>query len=161
MSIIPSEIKYYKSATSTSLGGAITATELSGAANDLFDPVTGDEADSGDIEYRCIYVKNTNGTIPLGSPRVFILTNTPSTFTDIEIGLGVSAIDGVEPSVADENSAPVGVVFSLANGYSNGLAFPTLSPGQYKAVWLRRNVDIAARAYNSDSVIISTTGYTS
>ena len=161
MPIEPSEIKYYRSADGSSIGGAITAVEVTSAANTLFDAVAGVEADDGDTEYRCIYLKNSNPTLPFLLPRVFIKTNTPSTYTTAEIGLGVSDIDGVEPSIADESTAPEGVVFSTASGYANGWVIPTLLPGQHKAVWIKRVVDSNARAYNADSVIISATGGTS
>jgi len=161
MAVIPSDIKYYKSLISTSLGGGISATELSGTVNDLFDAVTGNEAETGDTEYRCVYIKNTNGVSSLLNPKVFISSNTPSTFTLVKIGLGLSGVDGEELSISDENIAPVGVVFSAASGYPNGLAFPTLLPGQHIGLWIERIVDLNARAYNSDSVVISTLGFTS
>jgi len=45
-------------AMSTAVGGLIT----SGAANNLFDDVTGDESAAGDTEYRCFYVTNDHAT---------------------------------------------------------------------------------------------------
>jgi len=158
--IVPTEIKYYRSASATSLGGAITGTELDPSVNWLYDLISGDEAVAGEAEYRCIYIQNTNLTLSLLSPRVFIKTNTPSIYTTVEMGLGTSGVNGVEQTIVNEGTAPLGVVFSTANGYANGLVFPTLGPGQHKAVWLKRIVSPNARAYNVDSVIISTSGGT-
>jgi hypothetical protein len=43
-----------------SLGGVMSSTAV--GSNTLFDTVSAAEALSGDTEYRCYYVKNTNAT---------------------------------------------------------------------------------------------------
>ena len=166
MSIISTDLKYYKSTATGvggggSLGGAITATELSsGTIDDLFDSVTGDEADAGSIEYRCVYIKNTNGLTTLRLPKIYIKTNTPSANTSVEVGLGTAAVGGEEQTIANESAAPVGVTFSLADGQSNGLVFADLPPGQYKSLWVKRIVTAGARAYDNDTFTLSTIGLT-
>lgn len=118
------------------------------------------ESSSGDIEYRCIYVKNTNGSLTLQSPKVWIATNTPSADTSVEIGLGTSAVNGTEQTVTNETTAPSGVSFSTAAGEGNALTFSDLPAGQHKAIWIKRIVNSSAGAYNDDNYVLSYAGDT-
>lgn len=133
-----------------SLGGAISANAVSSSTNALFDYVSGDESAAGDVEYRCIYVRNAHATLTLYGAKVWVPTNTPSADTDVAIGLGTSAIDGTEQTIADESAAPVGVAFSAAANEGAALAIGDLAPGQHKAIWIRRTVTAGAAAYNND-----------
>ena len=58
-----------------SLGGAKSSTAW---VSGIFDDVSSAEASAGDIEYRCLYVKNAHATLTLYSATVWISTNTPS-----------------------------------------------------------------------------------
>jgi hypothetical protein len=127
----------------------------------LFDVVSSAEASAGDVEYRCIYVENTNGTDSLLSAAAFVSSNTPSSDTAIAIGLGTSAIDATEQTVANESTAPAGVTFSAPATLGAGLAIGDLTAGQHKAIWIRRTVNAAAAAYNNDSATINVGGETS
>jgi len=159
MPIISTDILYKQSGAS-SLGGAISATDVSTAINGLFDVVSGTEALSGDTEYRCVYVKNNHGSLTLYNAAVFIQTNTPSTDTDAAIGVGSSAINGTEQTVANESTAPTSVVFSAPSTFATGLALGDLAPGAWRAVWIRRTVSSAASAYNGDGVTLAVQGDT-
>lgn len=122
--------------------------------------VSSAESSAGDTEYRCIYVKNTHGSLTLQNAKTWIQTNTPSTDTAVEIGLGTSAVNGTEQTVANENTAPSGVTFSSAAGEGNALSIGNIPSGQHKAVWIKRIVNSAAAAYNDDSYVISYAGDT-
>ena len=64
MPIIASELKYFES--TNNLGGSFVATEiLDNTLHNLFDVVETIESEAGAINYRCIYVKNTNLTLTL------------------------------------------------------------------------------------------------
>ena len=72
MAITSSDLEFYLSGGSSNsnpnaaLGGAISSSAITNASdNNLFDDVTGDEADSGDSEYRCSYINNNYGSITL------------------------------------------------------------------------------------------------
>jgi hypothetical protein len=165
MAILASEIKEYRSTFSNSgidsLGGAITGTEIvDNTTHNIWDVVSSTESNSGDTEYRCIYVKNTNATLTLQSPKVWIATNTPSTDTSVEIGLGSSAVNGVEQTVANESTAPTSVTFSTAAGEGNALTFADLPNGQHKAIWIKRIIGATAGAYNDDNYVLSYAGDT-
>lgn len=165
MAILASEIKEYRSTFTASsvdsLGGAITATEIvDNTTHNIWDVVSSAESLAGDTEYRCIYVKNTNSSLTLQSAKVWIATNTPSTDTSVEIGLGTSAVGGTEQTVANENTAPSGVTFSTAAGEGNALSIGNIPNGSYKAIWIKRIVGAAAGAYNDDNYVLSYAGDT-
>ena len=161
MAIISTDIQYRLSGvasnsdTALSLGGVKSST----AASNYFDDVSSTEASAGDTEYRCVYVHNNHGTLSLIGAKVFIQTNTPSSDTDIASGLGSSAINGTEQTVADESTAPSGVSFSAPTTFAGGLAIGDLAAGAHKAVWVRRTVNAGAAAY-SDSFTLRVQGDT-
>lgn len=167
MPIASTDIKFHLSGgaanadPNASLGGAISTTEIVGATlHNLFDIVAGAEAEAGDTEYRCFYVKNNHGTLTLQNAEIWVQTESPSTDSDEEIGLGSSAIGGTEQTVADESTAPAGVTFGQANGQGAALAIGDIPAGSHKAVWIKRVISAAAAAYNSDSSVLRVSGET-
>jgi hypothetical protein len=165
MPIVAADIKEYRSTFSASgvdsLGGAITATEVTdNTTHNIWDVVSSAESSAGDTEYRCIYVKNTHGSLTLQSAKVWIQTQTPSADTSVEIGLGTSAVNGTEQTVANENTAPSGVTFSTAANEGAALSIGNLPNGQHKAIWIKRIVGSAATAANDDSYVLSYAGDT-
>ena len=161
MAIISTDIQYRLSGGASnsdpaaSLGGVKSST----AASNYFDDVSSAEASAGDTEYRCVYVHNAHATLTLIGAKVFIQTNTPSSDTDVAIGLGSSAINGTEQTVADESTAPTGVSFSAPTTFAGGLAIGDLVAGAHKAVWVRRTVNAGAAAY-ADSFTLRVQGDT-
>jgi hypothetical protein len=149
MPIISTEIQYRLSGgagnsnANASLGGAKSSTA---APSNLFDDVSGAEAAAGDTEYRCIYVNNANGTLSLQNAVLWIQANT--TGNRLAVGLGTSAINGTEQTVADESTAPSGVTFSQPANKGAGIALGSIPAGQHRAVWVRRIVAAAAPAIN-------------
>lgn len=121
-----------------SIGGDASTTTDAPAG--IFDDVSSAEATAGDVEYRCVYVKNTHATLTLIGAAVWIQAQTPSAMTDVAIGLGASAINGSETAVANENTAPGSVTFSQPASFAAGLVIGDLAPGAHKAVWVRRTV---------------------
>lgn len=109
MPIINTDIQYRlsggaaNSSAAASLGGAKSTTVVPSA---LFDDVSGAESAAGDIEYRCFYVHNNHGTLALQNAKLFIQANTPG--DRLAVGVGTSAINGTEQTVADEQTAPTG-----------------------------------------------------
>lgn len=167
MPITSTDLKFHLSGgtansdPNAALGGAISTTQIVDATvANLFDNVGSAESAAGDTEYRCFYVKNTHATLTLQAAKVYIQTNTPSADTSAEIGLGTSAVNGTEQTVANESTAPSAVTFSTAAGSGNALSIGNIPAGQHKAIWLKRIVNAAAAAYNSDSVIIRVEGDT-
>ncbi len=167
MPVIAAEIKFYLSGGSSnsdvnaSLGGIVSSTEVTDATlHNLMDAVSTAEALTGDVDYRCIYVKNTNASITLTTAVAWIAANTPSLDSAIEIGIGTSALSGTEQTIANEGTAPSGVTFSSPSTLNSGLALGDMAAADTKAIWIRRTISAAAAAYNADGATISVGGDT-
>lgn len=160
MPITSTDIQYRLSggaanaSANASLGGAKSSNTVPSA---LFDDVNSAESAAGDTEYRCFYVHNAHATLTLQNAVLWISSNT--TGNRIAVGAGTSAINGTEQTVADENTAPVGVTFSQPSTKGAGIALGSIPPGQSKAVWERRAVGAAAGAAN-DTYTLRTEGDT-
>jgi hypothetical protein len=128
-----------------SLGGAKSSNAVPAA---IFDDVSSAEAAAGDTEYRCVYVHNAHASLTLIGAVLFILANTPSTSTTVDIGVGTSAVNATEQSVADESTAPSGVTFAAAANQAAGIALGDIPAGQSRAVWVRRTISAGAAAVN-------------
>jgi hypothetical protein len=143
-----------------SLGGVESATNITDATvGNLFDNVSGAESSAGDTEYRCFYVHNNHATLTLQTAVIYIQTNTPSADTDISIGLDPIGVNGVATTVANEGTAPAGVVFSQPSSGAP-LNIGNIAAGQKQAVWVKRVVSAGAAAVNADSVILKVQGDT-
>lgn len=134
-----------------SLGGAKSSVVGSAAIDGLFDAVSAPEAVAGDIEYRCIYLHNNNGTEPMTNATVHMSGNTPLASTTVEIGVGTAAINGIEQTVANESTAPTAVTFSAPSTQGTALALGSIPAGQHKAIWLRRTVNAGSGSSANDS----------
>lgn len=150
MPIISSDIKYKLSGGAANadpllaLGGVISSVD---AAATIFDDVSSAEATAGDIEYRCVYVKNTHATLTALGTKMWIQTQTPSGDTDVAIALAGEGLNGTAETVANEATAPVGETFSAPSSFAGGLTIGNLAPGDHYPVWVRRTVNAAAAVY--------------
>lgn len=121
MPIITSEIQYRLSGgasnntPATSLGGAKSSNSVPAG---FFDDVSSAESAAGDTEYRCFYVHNSNASLTLQNAVVWIVSNT--TGNRLAIGVGSSAINGTEQTVANEDTAPTSVTFSQPSSKGTG-----------------------------------------
>lgn len=162
MAIVSTDIHYRLSGgaanalPAASLGGAKSSND---AGAGIFDDVTSSESAAGDVEYRCVYAHNAHATLTLSNAVAWLPTNTPDTQTTVDIGVGTSAVNGTEQTVADENTAPTDVTFAAAATQGAGIALGDLPPGQSRAIWLRRTVNAGAAAV-ADSFTLRVTGDT-
>jgi hypothetical protein len=126
---------------SSQAGGIITKTKT---FNSIFDDLSGTESAAGDIEYRCIYITNTHGTLGLTSPKVYVSTNTANANDHIDIGLDLAGVDGTADTIVNESTAPdPAVTFaSDCTSYATGLALSaTLTANGGRAgIWIRRTI---------------------
>jgi len=143
MAILSTDIQYRLSGGAAnasalqSLGGVKSANS---AGTDIFDDVPSAEAGAGRTEYRLLYVHNAHATLTYLGAAAWIQTQTPSTSTDVAMGLAAAGPNATETAVADEATAPVGVTFSAPASFAAGLALGNLAPGQHYGVWVRRTV---------------------
>lgn len=167
--IDPANLKYYLSggATNTdpnaSLGGGRSTTAVATGLNNLFDDVTGDEAVSGIVEYRCVYFRNddpnTNG---LMSPLLWVASNTPSATTTLDIGLDPAGKNAEATTTPNETTAPAGVTFSAPSSKATGISLPNepYAQNDYIAVWIRRTVSAGTSSTASDVATLRVEGDT-
>lgn len=158
MPIASADIKYRLSGGAAnadplvSLGGAKSSVD---AGSNLLDPVSSSEALAGDIEYRCYYIHNAHATLTLENAVAWISANTPSADTTIDIGVGTSAVNGTEQTVANENTAPAGVTFLAAATEGAAVALGNIPPSQHRAVWIRRTINAATAATNDTATLVA------
>ena len=142
-----------------SLGGAKSSTAVTdNTLNNLWDDVSGDEGSPGDTEYRCFYVHNAHATLTLQQPKVWISSDTTSASDEVDIGLGSSAVNGTEQTIANEGTAPSAVTFSHPTTKTAGIALGDIPPTQHRAVWVKRIVQASAGAIDNNAYNITVEG---
>ncbi len=129
-----------------SLGKFISTTELvSATANNLFDNVTGAENAASAVEYRCIFVHNSHGSLDLENAGVYISSQVAGGTTlaiaidDIAASaIGSSSAQAFEATTeTTDPSAGVGA-FSSPSSSGTALSLGTIPSGFCKALWVRR-----------------------
>jgi hypothetical protein len=171
MAITASDIKFYlsggasNSVADSSLGGVISSVEVvDNSLHNLFDKTLGTESTAGDIEYRCIYVKNTHASLELELSKIWISTNTTTPSDIITIALAGEGQDVTAETIANENTAPSGETFTNPTTYSGGLSLDDggtgLPAGSTHAVWIKRTVAAGQVAVDNVTFILSVQGDT-
>lgn len=141
-----------------SLGKYISTTELSATAlSNLYDDVSGAENAASTVDYRCVFVHNTHGTLTMLATKVYLSA-------EVSGGTAIAiAIDNVAASVigasaaqadqvANETTAPSAVgAFSSPTTSATGLSLGDIPAGQCRAFWVRRTAANTA-ALDTDGV---------
>lgn len=130
-------IKLAKSGTIT--GTSQTSVAIANAANELFDDVPKSEAADGDVEYRCIYIKNRHGSSSATALAIWVQQQA-GLAENIQLGLDPGGKNSTPSAVANENTAPAGVTFANYDSIFAPLSIGTLLAGDYYPVWVRRTV---------------------
>lgn len=146
-----------------SLGGVRSTTTVGGGINNLFDDVTGTESTAGMVDYRCIYFRNQDSDADgLMNPVVWISSNTPSSSSEIYIGIGSGGKNATAVTIANELTAPAGVSFSYPSTKGTALALPSQPYVQndYVAIWIKRVITALAPSASSDPATIRVEGDT-
>lgn len=155
------------SAAATSLGDQISTTAWAGGvANDLFDDISGAENAASIVDYRCIFVHNSNGANTLQNAVVYLSAETAG-------GANIAiAIDNIAASVIGSGSAQAAAIanettspgagagaFSSPTTLGTGLALGNIPAGQCRAFWVRRTATNSV-ALSGDGVTIAVGGDT-
>lgn len=157
MAILTTDIKLFK--TTNNLGGAITGVELvSSTLAALFNNITGAEATAGVVKYACVYVRNKHATLTLSTIKQWLLSNTPSADTEVKFGIGTSAKNGVEQTIVDELTSPVGVSFVLAINEAAAIIPPDLDADDFQSLWFELTISPGAAATSLDNFVIRNKG---
>lgn len=141
-------------AMSTVAGGVITSAQM----NNLWDDVSGDEGAAGDVEYRCIYLHNTDATRTWLNVKLWISATSSSPDTAFAIALGGEGVGGTAESPGDEDTPPSGEAFSSPTTKAAGLDVGDLAAGESYPIWIRRTVTAGADAFDNDSYSLSASG---
>ncbi len=151
-----------------SLGGTISSSTIpSGVANNVFDDVTGDESETGDVEYRVIAVKNTSSNYDMLNTKVYISGYSRAASGADTIYFALEKSSGSPASIqqiSNEGTAPdenkfvtkIGntVSWTEEGSPSATLEFGTVNPGEWFGIWLKRVVPANASAFNNRSCTI-------
>lgn len=175
--IIPSDIltKYSTTAGAAGNSGAGTAGSSLGkyisttawpdaTLNGLFDDVSGAENAASTVDYRCIFVHNSNASNALET-AVLYLSAEVAGGASIAIGADTTAASAIGAAgaqalqVANETTAPAGVSFSSPTTIGAGISLGTIPAGQCKAFWVRRTAANTA-ALSNDGVTLTVAGDT-
>jgi hypothetical protein len=134
-----------------SLGGAKSSVAAPTTVDSLFDAVSAAQAVAGLVEYRCVYIHNSNASSVMTNLVAWISANTPLAGTTVDIGVGTAAINGTEQTVANEATAPTGVTFSAPASAAAGIALGSIPAGQHIALWIRRTVTAGSGSSANDT----------
>ena len=155
------------SSANASLGDQISTTAWAGgSANDLFDDISGAENAASTVDYRGIFIHNSNSANVLENPVIYISAETAG---GASIALAVdntasSAIGSGSTqmtTIANETTSPGGGAgsFSSPTTIATGLALSNITNGNCKGFWVRRTAANTA-ALSNDGVTIACTGDT-
>lgn len=152
-----------------SLGNYRASSQItSGADNNVFDDVSGDEASAGDTEYRAIAFHNAHGSLTLSNIKAWISVDTGNGEDDISFDVeapSASETTGAIQTIANESTAPTGLGgWSDATSKATGKAAPgsggDLAAGDWFGIWLRRVISASASAAAAEAVTIRVEGDT-
>jgi hypothetical protein len=143
------------------LGKFMSQTGASSGTNAEFDTITQSQNLAGQVDYRCVFLANLSTTDFVRACKVW-MTNV-SGGANAAIGLdptGVVDMNSVTPqalTIANDATAPAGVVFSSPANFAAGLVVGDLGPRKCFAVWVRRTAT-ASGAVSADGVDINISG---
>lgn len=152
-----------------SLGGARGTTDpgaevTDNVKNDLFSNTTPAQASAGTDAYRGIYVMNHDGALAAQDIRCYISTGTGSADDELDIAIADEAVNVTIETIANEETAPVGPVFSHPTTYAGGLQLngaTGLTAGSYKGLWIRKTTNPGAAAATDNTGTLTTEWVTS
>jgi hypothetical protein len=150
----------------TSLGDQISTTQITDATlNGLFDDVSGAENAASTVDYRCIFVHNSNASNALQNAVIW-LSSEVANGASIAIAIdniaasAVGAATAQAAAIATDTTTPTGVgAFSSPVTFGTGLSLGTIPAGSCRAVWFRRTAANNA-ALNNDGVTWTVQGDT-
>jgi hypothetical protein len=156
------------SSANASLGTYISTTAWAGgSANDLFDDISGAENAASTVDYRCIFVYNSNTANALQNAVVYISSEVAGG-ASISLAADTTATSALgsasaQALTATSETAPGSSITSLT--YSSpttagtGVSLGSIPAGQVKAFWIKRTAGNNA-ALSSDGVTIAVSGDT-
>jgi hypothetical protein len=156
------------SSAAASLGTYISTTAWAGgSANDLFDDISGSENAASTVDYRCIFIYNSNASNALQNAVVYISSEVAggasialAADTTAASALGAASAQALTATTETAPGAGVtGLTFSSPTTVGAGVSLGSIAAGSVKAFWIRRTATNSA-ALSGDGVTISCSGDT-
>lgn len=148
-----------------SLGKYISTTAWAGGTiNDLFDNVSGAENAASTVDYRCIFIHNSNAANTYENVVAWISAEVAGG-TSIAIGVDTTAASAIGSAsaqavqIASETTAPAGISFSSPTTQGAGISIGNIPVGNCRAIWIRRTAANTS-ALSGDGVTLSVAGDT-
>lgn len=175
--IVASEILWKYSVVTGSAGNTVAGTAngslgkyvsttvwAGGAANDLFDDISGAENAASTVDYRGVVIHNNNGANAYQNAGVYI---------SAEVAGGASIAIGADPAaasalgsataqmatIASETTAPAGVTFTSPTTLGAAVAMGSIPVANVKGLWVRRTAANTS-ALSADGVTLTVSGDT-
>lgn len=127
--------------------------------NNLFDDINKAENFAGTTDYRCVYVHNDTEEVGalFANSEIFL---TGTSYANIELGVDPGGKNSVTVVAANENTAPVGIVFDAPSDSSPlQLSADQLDPGDFVAMWIKRTANnISGTGTVTDTISLSVRG---
>jgi|TARA_R110000851_G_scaffold261902_2_gene414461 hypothetical protein len=157
------DLKFYES--TNNLGGSPNfTTEVNPSENGFWDLISGEESSSGDVEYRCLYVRNISTTNDLLTPSIELIQDS----ADPDTSINIAVLDNVNETTVvspNESTAPAGSPTWYGAGvdipFNANLTFDAGGNGDFIAIWVRRTVANTNNLTANNSCIYSLKGQTS
>jgi hypothetical protein len=163
MSILTSDLKFLYSAPAATAGNQLsqsnptaslgkfvsTTVWVGGTLNDLFGLLSGNANALRQVDYRCLFIANKNGSLTWQAPVLWL----PSQVAGNNIAIGVdpapaallAAMTAQAAVISQPTGTPAGVTFSAPSDQGSGLALGDIPAGYCRAFWVRRTaIDSAA-----------------
>lgn len=148
-----------------SLGRYISTTAWAGGvANDLFDDLSGSANAASQVDYRCIFLYNSNAANAYQNAVVYIASEVAGG-ASIAIGVDTTAASALGSAtaqaltIANATTAPAGVTFTAPTTAATGIALGTIASGSVRAFWIRRTAANTA-ALSGDGMSLTCSGDT-
>ena len=141
-------------AASLPAGDVSNTVTIANRDNNLFDDVSKAQALAGDVNYRCVYLKNTHASDTATGVAVWINQDSLGADT-ISIGadpagIGNGTSTGVATTIVNEATAPAGVTFSQPLSEGAALALGNFTFGTGIAIWIKRDVPAGTLVATAD-----------
>lgn len=151
-----------------SLGTWISTTAWAGGGvNDLFDDITGAQNAASQVDYRCVFVYNSNAANSYQNAVVYLSAETAgganlalAVDTTAASVLAAGTAQALTATTATAPGAGVtGLTYSSPTTAATGISLGSIPVGQVKAFWVRRTAANSA-ALSSDGGTVGVSGDT-
>jgi hypothetical protein len=159
MPIVETDLKWYLSVktgaagnstaqtdANLSLGKYLSTTLAPATLNALFDAVTKERNAASEVDYRCVFIRNSHATLTATGGKLYLDGGDPAGGPAWAVAVDSIAASAIGASAAQAQEATTdtapgagvtGLSFSTPTTEGTGLTVGYIAPGYCKAVWIR------------------------